>query len=83
MKIHKGDTVIMLHGKDRKKKGRVIKVKAEERQNSSRRIESGTKHVKAKSKGKKAKRSNCPVAIPSSIAMLICPKCGKQTRCRL
>lgn len=80
MKIHKGDTVIMLHGKDRKKKGRVIKVMPKSNKIAVEGLNLVTKHLKAKKQGQKGEKVKLPRAIPSSIAMLVCPKCGKQTR---
>lgn len=70
----------MLRGKDRKKKGRVIKVAPKIGKIVAEGLNLVTRHLKPKKQGQKGEKVKLPRAIPASIAMLVCPKCGKPTR---
>ena len=80
MKIHKGDNVIMRHGKDRSKKGRVIKVLVKSKKVAIEGLNLVTKHLKAKKQGQSGEKVKLPRAVPASSVMFICPKCNKSTR---
>ncbi len=80
MKIKKGDTVLIIAGKDRGKRGKVI----ENYPDSGRIIVEGVnlrkKHIRAKRSGEKGQIIEKPAQINVSNVMLICPKCGKPAR---
>jgi large subunit ribosomal protein L24 len=81
IRIKKGDTVICLGGKDRDKKGKVLRV-----------TEGGSfivvEKMNIKKRARKASRQfqggiiEMLAPIPSSKLMLICPRCGKPSRVR-
>ena len=79
MKIKKGDTVQILSGNDKGKKGEVLEVMPKDNKVVVKGINVRKKHVKAapnKEGGIMSKE--CP--IDSSIVGVVCPKCGKTTR---
>ena len=79
MKIKKGDTVVVISGKDRTKKGKVIRVFSEREKIY---IEGITykKHKRSKTQQKKGEVIQVPLAIAVSSVKLVCPRCGKTTR---
>ncbi len=80
MKIRKNDTVLIISGKDRGKKGKVLDVFPQE----ARVVVEGSnirkKHVKPKRSGEKGQVVETPAPLAVSNVKLICPKCGKPTR---
>lgn len=80
MKIKKGDTVLILLGKDRGKTGKVSKVFPKKK----RVIVEGTnlvkKHIRPKKQRQKGEIVEIPASFNISNAKLICPKCNKPTR---
>ncbi|GAQ95821.1 large subunit ribosomal protein L24 [Thermodesulfovibrio aggregans] len=80
LRIKKGDTVLVLSGKDKDKKGRVLKVLPKDEKVIVEGINIVKKHQKPSRKypqGGIIEREN-PVHI--SKVMLMCPKCDKPTR---
>ena len=69
--VKKGDTVVVLSGKDKGKQGKVLEVSPKEGKVIVERINMVTKHVKPR-------RAGDPGGIVK--VMLVCPKCGKPTR---
>lgn len=80
MKIHKGDIVKMLSGKDRNKTGRVIKVLNSINKVAVEGLNLATKHLKPKKQGQKGEKVKIPRSVPVSVVILMCPKCNKATR---
>ena len=80
MKIKKGDTVLIISGKDRVKKGKVLKVFPKESKILVEGINLRKKHQKPRKSGEKGQVINLPAPLPISNVKLICPKCGKVTR---
>ncbi len=86
MRIKKGDTVLIIAGKDRGKKGKVLHIFPQERKISVEGVNLLKKHVspekqRQQQKGKKTGQIvEFPAAISVSNVKLICPKCGKGTR---
>lgn len=80
MKIKKGDQVLIISGKDRVKKGKVLKVFPKESKILVEGINLRKKHQKPKRSGEKGQIITLPASLPVSNAKLICPKCGKATR---
>ena len=80
MKIHKGDTVLIISGKDRGKKGKVLRAFPRERKILVEGVNLIRKHQRPRKEGEKGQIIQLPKPIDVSNAKLICPKCGKPTR---
>jgi len=80
MKIKKGDTVLIISGKDKGKKDKVLQVFPAKNQILVARVNLRKKHQKPKKAGQKGQIVQMPGPISASNAKLICPKCGKPTR---
>lgn len=80
MKIKKDDTVLIISGKDRGKKGKVLRVFPKENRILVEGINLRKKHQKPKRGGEKGQIIELPAPIDISNAKLICPKCGRATR---
>ena len=80
MKIKKGDKVKILAGKDRGKKGEVLRVLVERNKLVVEGINLLIKHVRPKRQGEKGQRVRFPAPLAISNVQLICPKCKKATR---
>ena len=79
--IRKNDTVLVTTGKDRGKKGRVIRIVAEK----NRLIVEGVNMIKRHTRPNPAKNIKGGVvqreaALHASNVQLVCPECGAQTR---
>ena len=80
MKIRKGDTVLIVSGKDRRKKGKVLEVFPRDDRAVIEGANLRKKHVKPKRSGQKGQIIEMPFPIHLSNLKLICQKCGKPTR---
>lgn len=80
MKIRKNDTVLIISGKDRGRKGKVIESSVKERKVVVEGINLRKKHVKPKKSGEKGQIVTIPAPIDVSNVKLICLKCGRTTR---
>ncbi|MEA2097756.1 MAG: 50S ribosomal protein L24 [Patescibacteria group bacterium] len=80
MKIKTNDKVIVTAGKDKGKKGKVIKVISEKDRIVVDGVNFMKKHIKARKQGEKGQKITVPVSINISNVSLICPKCNKQAR---
>lgn len=80
MKIKRGDTVLIIAGKDRTKKGKVIEVHLKDNRLVVEGINIVKKHVKPKRSGEKGQRVEVPRPFSVSNVKLICPKCKKAVR---
>lgn len=80
LRIKKGDNVVVLSGKDRDKKGRVISVLTKKDQIIVEGINIRKKHQKPTRKYPQGGIIEKEGPIPTCKAMLICPKCDKPTR---
>lgn len=78
--IKKGDNVIILSGKDREKKGRVISVLTKKDEIIVEGINMRKKHQKPSRKYTQGGIIEKERPIPVCKVMLICPKCDKPTR---
>ena len=76
MNVHvkTGDTVVILSGKDKGKKGKVLAVSPKEGKVIVEGCNMIKKHVKPRRMGEQGG------AMYASKVMLVCPKCGKPTR---
>ena len=81
-KVHvkKGDTVIILSGKDKNKKGKVLEVSRAERKVIIEGCNMVTKHVKPRRMGEPGGIVKAEAPLYACKVMLVCPKCGKGTR---
>ena len=80
MKIKKGDTVLIISGKDRTKKGKVIQVLPEKKRIVIEGLNIIKKHVRPKKSGEKGQRVEVPRPLDVSNVKLICPKCKTPVR---
>jgi len=86
MKVKKGDNVLIIAGKDRGKKGKVLHAFPKEERVSVEGANLLKKHVspdkqKQQQKGKKVGQIvEFPAPISVSNVQILCPKCGKGTR---
>ena len=80
MEIKKGDTVVMLTGKDKGKKGAVIKASPADKKVVVEGLNMVTKHVKPRGANQPGGKVDQPAAIDVSNVMLVCPVCGKATK---
>lgn len=80
MKIKKGDIVLIIAGKDRNKKGKVLEVFPKENRVIVEGINIIKKHVRPRRTGEKGQRVEVPRPLDVSNLKLICPKCKKPAR---
>lgn len=80
MKFKKGDTVIMLSGKDRGKTGKVLRASPEDGKITVEGLNTVKRHVKARQQGQKGQVIARERFISASAAALVCKACGKPTR---
>lgn len=81
-KVHvkKEDTVIVLSGKDRGKKGKVLSVNPSTNQVLVEGVNMATKHKKPKGRYEQGGIIHQETPINSSNVMMVCDKCGKPTK---
>lgn len=80
MKIKKGDNVLVIAGKDRGKKGKVLRALPREARIVVEGVNVRKKHVRAKRAGQKGQIVEMPGIFSVSNVKLLCPKCGKAIR---
>ncbi|MBI4132036.1 MAG: 50S ribosomal protein L24 [Candidatus Sungbacteria bacterium] len=80
MKIKKGDSVKILSGKDRGKRGKVLRVLPRENQILVDGLNLKKKHRRSRRQDRKGEIILLPAPLAASAAALICPKCAKPTR---
>jgi len=80
MKIKKGDTVLIISGKDRNKKGKVLKVFPKERKVLVENVGLVKKHQKPRKEGEKGQILQIPSRIDVSNVEIVCSSCKKITR---
>ncbi|MCC8192035.1 MAG: 50S ribosomal protein L24 [Ruminococcus sp.] len=78
--VKTGDTVVVLSGKDKGKKGKVLQVSPKERKVIVEGINMCTKHVKPRRQGEAGGIVKAEAAMYACKVMPVCPKCGKPTR---
>ena len=80
MKIKKGDQVLIISGKSRAKRSKVLEALPFSGKLLVEGVNLRKKHVKAKRQGEKGQIVELPAPIPVSNVKLICPKCGSPAR---
>lgn len=78
--VKTGDTVVILSGKDKGKKGKVMDVSPKENKVIVENCNIVTKHQKPRKQGQAGGIIKAEGAMYASKVMLVCPKCGKPTR---
>ncbi len=81
-KVHvkTGDEVIVINGKNRGKKGKVLEVSPSEGKVIVEGVNMVTKHVKPRQMGEPGGLIKAESALYADKVQLICPKCGAATR---
>lgn len=81
-KVHvkTNDTVVVLSGKDKGKKGKVLQVSPKEGKVIVEGLNVATKHVKPRRQGEQGGIVEAEAAMYACKVQLVCPKCGKATR---
>jgi large subunit ribosomal protein L24 len=81
-KIHvkKGDNVLIISGRDKGKKGKVLEVSPSEGKIIVEGRNLVTKHVKPRKMGQQGGIVKAEGAMYACKVMLVCPKCGEPTR---
>lgn len=80
MKIKKGDTVLVISGKDRGRKGKVLRSFPKEDRVIVEGINLRKKHLRPRRAEEKGQIVEIPAPIHVSNLKLICSKCGQATR---
>jgi len=80
MRIKKGDQIQVIAGKDKGKKGQVIRVLPSLGKIVVEKINMVKKHSKPKKEGEKGQIVEIPAPFDASNAMVVCPECAKATR---
>lgn len=81
-KVHvkTGDTVVIITGKDRGKKGKILAVSPKEGKVIVEGLNMISKHVKARKMGDQTGIVKAESAIYACKVQIVCPRCGKPTR---
>ncbi len=81
MKIHKGDQVMVVSGKESGKSGKVLRVDKEKRRVVIERLNVAKRHTRPNpKKNPQGGVIEQEAAIDASNVMLVCPSCGQPTR---
>ena len=82
MNIKKGDTVVVLSGKDRGKKGKVLTASPAAQTVIVEGVNFATRHMKPRKQCETGGIVKQEAAIRVCKVMRVCPKCGKPTRAK-
>ena len=80
LNVKKGDTVVVISGKDKGKKGKVMMAQPADERVVVQGAAMVTRHVKPRKQGQPGGRIDKESPIHASNVMLVCPKCDKPTR---
>ena len=80
MRIKKGDNILVIAGKDRGRKGKVVRALPQEAKIVVEGINMRTKHLRAKRAGQKGQMVQMPSPFDVSNVKIVCEKCQKATR---
>ena len=78
--VKKDDTVLIISGDDKGKKGKVLEVSPKEGKVIVEGVNIVTKHVKPRKAGEQGGLIKAESALYADKVQLICPKCGRPTR---
>ena len=80
LNVKKGDTVVVISGKDKGKKGKILIAQPTDERVVVQGAAMVTRHVKPRKQGQPGGRIEKEGPIHASNVMLVCPKCDKPTR---
>ena len=80
LSIKKGDTVVVLSGKDKGKQGKVLTVMPESKKVIVEKVNVVTRHTKPRQQGEEGGLIKKEAPIYACKVMRVCPKCGKPAR---
>lgn len=80
LNVKKGDTVVVISGKDKGKKGKIMVAQPDDERVIVQGAAMVTRHVKPRKQGQPGGRIEKEGPIHASNVMLVCPKCDKPTR---
>lgn len=80
MKIRKGDNILIISGKDKGKKGKVLSALPKAGKVIIEGLNLRKKHVRPKKQGEKGQIVSVPSAIDASNVKIVCTKCSKAVR---
>ena len=80
MNVKKNDTVVVLSGKDKGKKGKVLSVDPESRKVLVEGVNVASRHQKPRKQGEEGGIIKKETPIYACKVMTVCPKCDKATR---
>ena len=78
--VKKGDEVVVINGKDRGTRGKVMEVSPSENKVIVEGVNIVTKHIKPRRMGEPGGLVKAESALYADKVQLICPKCGRPTR---
>jgi large subunit ribosomal protein L24 len=79
-RIKKDDQILIIKGKDRGKRGKVLEMWPQEEKLVVEGLNLRKKHVRPKKGNEKGQVVETPAALNQANVMLICPKCGQPTK---
>ena len=80
MNVKKGDTIVVLSGKDKGKQGKILKSDPKGGKVIVEGVNVAMKHRKPRKQGEEGGILKMETPIYACKVMLVCPKCGKPTR---
>lgn len=80
MKVKKGDTVLIITGKDKGRTAKILKSLPKDRMILVEGMNLKSKSVKPKKQGEKGQIVKIPLPIKASNVKFLCPKCAKPAR---
>lgn len=80
MKIIKNDTVVVIAGKDKGKKAKILRVLPQDKKVVVDGVNIAKKHARPKRMGEKGQKVEIAMPLHVSNVKLVCPKCEKVTR---
>ena len=80
MNVKKGDTVVVLSGKDKGKQGKVLEAMPADKKVIVEGVNVATCHTKPRKQGEQGGIIRKEIPMYVSKVQLVCPKCGKATR---
>ncbi len=80
MKLHKGDNIKVLSGKDRNKTGKILEVFRSNDKVLVEGVNLFKKHRRPRRQGEKGEIVTVPRPLHAGKVALVCPACGKTTR---
>lgn len=80
MKLRKEDNILIIAGKNKGRKGKILRVFPKEEKILVEGINLVKHHMKPRKSGEKGQIVTKPAPLPAAKAKLICPKCNQATR---